>query len=265
MAMVARAGLYTMITRASGRRAFARNPASSAACFSPTTPQWPPAVRPDQPRRAALQPREVREKAPGTQVLAVVKPTRTARVDARLPALEDADGLALVEPDSAIDLRRRVHRRILLLEGFFHENELPEYAQRRLATVVHHMEQVRMLEKAVLARPLEVFVKVNVGMNRLGSGRTTWPACAIACRRRRRWRAAPHDAFRACRRGRRPQGVARGLRVGVQGLSYPRSMANSAGVIRFPEVGGDIVRPGIMLLRRQPLPYDTATCWASSP
>ena len=59
-------------------------------------------------------------------------------------------------------------RRILLLEGFFAEGELEEIAQRRLAIVVHDIEQVKMLEAAVLARPLEVFVKVNTGMNRLG-------------------------------------------------------------------------------------------------
>ena len=109
-----------------------------------------------------------------------------------LPALEDADGLALVELDAAIGLReQRYMRRILLLEGFFAEGELEEIAQRRLAIVVHDIEQVKMLEAAVLARPLEVFVKVNTGMNRLGfrpavvagdlrtpgPGRPRWPPC----------------------------------------------------------------------------------------
>jgi alanine racemase len=42
-----------------------------------------------------------------------------------------------------------------------------------------------------------------------------------------------------------------------RGLPYPRSVANSAGIIRFPEVGGDFVRPGIMLYGATPLPYDT--------
>jgi alanine racemase len=43
-----------------------------------------------------------------------------------------------------------------------------------------------------------------------------------------------------------------------RGLPYPRSLANSAGIIRFPEVGGDFVRPGIMLYGATPLPYDTS-------
>jgi alanine racemase len=43
-----------------------------------------------------------------------------------------------------------------------------------------------------------------------------------------------------------------------RGLPYPRSIANSAGIVRFGDVGGDIVRPGIMLYGATPFPYDTA-------
>ena len=43
-----------------------------------------------------------------------------------------------------------------------------------------------------------------------------------------------------------------------KGLPYPRSIANSAGIVRWNDVGGDIVRPGIMLYGATPFPYDTA-------
>jgi len=114
--------------------------------------------------------RKARERAPGTQVLAVVKADAYGHGLTRvLPALSEADGLALLELDAAIALRERHYaRRVLLLEGFFTVDELPEIAARRLAVVVHHEEQVRMLETAQLARPIEVFVKINTGMNRLG-------------------------------------------------------------------------------------------------
>ena len=112
----------------------------------------------------------VRAKAPRTQVLAVVKANAYGHGVTRvLPAFEEADGLALVELDAAVFVREHHYtRRILLLEGFFEERELAEIADRRLATVVHDEVQVRMLERAALSRPLEVFVKVNTGMNRLG-------------------------------------------------------------------------------------------------
>ncbi|MBK9115078.1 MAG: alanine racemase [Betaproteobacteria bacterium] len=202
-----------------------------------------------------------RAQAPGTQVLAVVKANAYGHGLARvLPALEDADGLALVEPEAAYDLReRRYTRRILMLEGFFAERELPEFAQRRLATVVHDMEQVRMLETAVLPRPLEVFVKVNTGMNRLGFRPSE---VAAACTR-----LSSSPSVAALRlmmhfaRADEDDGIAEPMKVfdgACRGLPYPRSLANSAGIFRFPEVGGDIVRPGIMLYGATPFAYDTA-------
>jgi alanine racemase len=212
---------------------------------------------------AALQANlaRVRERAPGAQVLAVVKANAYGHGLARvLPALEDADGLALVELDTALALRDgRYSRRILLIEGFFEERELAEIAQRRLAVVVHDAEQVRMLETATLARPIEVFVKVNSGMNRLGvAPGDVADVCA-------RLSAAP--AVAALRlmthlaRADEDDGLEEALRVfetACRGLPYPRSIANSAGVIRYADVGGDIVRPGIMLYGASPFPYDTA-------
>src|SRR4051812_44434885 len=112
----------------------------------------------------------VRARVRKSQILAVVKANAYGHGLARvLPGLSDADGLALLELDTALDLRAQHYtRRILLLEGFFAPAELPEIAARRIAVVVHSMEQVRMLETARLDRPLEVFFKINSGMNRLG-------------------------------------------------------------------------------------------------
>ena len=203
----------------------------------------------------------VREKAPQTQVLAVVKANAYGHGLARvLPALEDADGLALVELDGAVQLRERHYtRRILLLEGFFEEGELAEIAQRRLATVVHGVEQLRILEAAVLSRPIEVFVKVNTGMNRLGFRPDE---VADVCRR-----LASAPAVAALRlmthfaRADEDDGLEEPLERfenACRGLPYPRSLANSAGIIRYPQVGGEYVRPGIMLYGASPFPYDTA-------
>ena len=104
-----------------------------------------------------------RAAAPGAKILAVVKANAYGHGLTRvLPALDDADGLALVELDAASTLReQRYTRRILLIEGFFEERELAELSARRLATVVHSEEQAAMLERAVLPRPLEVFVKIG--------------------------------------------------------------------------------------------------------
>jgi alanine racemase len=203
----------------------------------------------------------VRECAPGTQVLAVVKANAYGHgLDRVLPALEDADGLALVELDAALGLRAaRYARRIVLLEGFFAASELPEIAARRLAVVVHHADQVRMLESAHLERPLEVFLKINTGMNRLGVRPGDVHPLAerlLQCDSVAEIRLMTHLA-----RADEDDGVAEQVLVfddACRGLPFPRSIANSAGVVRHPEVGGDIVRPGIMLYGATPFAQASA-------
>ena len=209
-----------------------------------------------------------RERAPGTQILAVVKANAYGHGLMRvLPALEAADGLALVELEAALQLRDAHYtRRILLLEGFFHERELAEIAHRRLAIVVHHKSQIRRLERAALSRPLEVFVKVNTGMNRLGL-----PPREVAAACERLSRAPSVAALRLMThfaRADEDDGVAQALAVfedACRNLPYPRSLANSAGVFRHADVGGDIVRPGIMLYGATPFAYDTAAMLGLEP
>ena len=197
----------------------------------------------------------VRAYAQGAEVLAVVKANAYGHGLSRvLPALADADGLALVELEAALELRAAGYTRpILLLEGFFDARELEPIARHALGVVVHHVEQIRVLEQATLARPVDVHVKVNTGMNRLG--------------------IAPADVVRACVRladagavagvtlmmhfacSDEADGIAEPLvRFGhaCAGLPYRRSLANSAGVVRFAEIGGDSVRPGIMLYGATP-------------
>src|SRR5450755_3566057 len=189
--------------------------------------------------------RVAREKAAGAQVLAVVKANAYGHGLLRvLPALAEADGLALLELEAAIALREQHYaRRILLLEGFFAPDELVEIAARRLAVVVHHTDHIRMLETATLSRPLEVFIKVNSGMNRLGfkpdevqqaAERLSNAASVAALRLMTHLARADDD-----------DGLLDQLRAfegACKGMPYPRSVANSAGVLRFAEVGGEYVR-----------------------
>jgi alanine racemase len=212
--------------------------------------------------------RKARERAPGAQVLAVVKADAYGHGLMRvLPALSEADGLALLELDAAVALRERHYaRRILLLEGFFAADELAEIAARRFAAVVHHEEQLRMLEAATLPRPIEVFVKINTGMNRLGF--RPGLAHAIVDRLSRAPSVAVMRMMTHLARADEEEGVREQLERfedACQGLPYPRSIANSAGVIRYNDVGGDYVRPGIMLYGSSPFPYDPAEVLGLAP
>jgi alanine racemase len=164
-------------------------------------------------------------------------------------AMARADGYAVVELEMAVRLRDAGYtQRIVLLEGYFEPSELPVLAERGIAAAVHSFEQIRMLESAPAGAKLDVLLKLNSGMNRLGFQPADFPA-ALA---RLKANAAigsitlmTHFATADDERGVAWQ-METFERV-TAGERLPKSVANSAAVLRFPETHFDAVRPGIML------------------
>lgn len=84
-------------------------------------------------------------------------------------ALARADGLAMLDLDEAVRVRDAGWTGpVLLLEGFFDPSDMAVVDEYRLTPVLHCEDQFEMLEHARLARPVDAFVKLNTGMNRLG-------------------------------------------------------------------------------------------------
>jgi len=187
--------------------------------------------------------------AGGARVWAVVKANAYGHGLMRtIAGLEGADGFALLEIETAAQLRDSgVSRPLLLIEGFFGPDELGVFSALDLAATVHHADQVRMLETARLSSPIDVYLKINTGMNRLGfavgegAGVLQRLRCCSGVRSITLMTHFP-DADG-------PGGVAEPMRrlaaTGIAGL--PVSFANSAALLRYPEARGDWVRPGIML------------------
>jgi alanine racemase len=121
--------------------------------------------------------------ARGAKVYAIVKANGYGHGLQRVArALAGADGFGIVELEGAVALREAGAKQpILLLEGFFEAAELPVLAANDLATVLHSEEQLRMLESARLSKPLDVFFKINTGMNRLGFAIPVARRCSSAC------------------------------------------------------------------------------------
>lgn len=193
----------------------------------------------------------VRRNAPAAAVMAVVKANAYGHGLARAAAaLADAEGFALIELEAALKLRGAGYqKRIVLLEGFFEPRELPVLAEHGLSPVVHSMDQVAALDGLPAEAKLDVLLKVNTGMNRLGLN--------------------PEEYVRALEKLRRNAGVGtitlmthfanaddeRGVAWQMERLrrlpghdSLPLSLANSAAILRYPETSrASWVRPGIML------------------
>ena len=112
----------------------------------------------------------VRQAAPHARVWSVVKANAYGHGIERIwSALGATDGFALLNLEEAITLRERGWKGpILMLEGFFHAQDLEIYDQHRLTTCVHSNWQLKALQNARLKAPLDIYLKVNSGMNRLG-------------------------------------------------------------------------------------------------
>lgn len=170
-------------------------------------------------------------------------------------ALEAADGFAVLDFQEAARLRvAGVTKPILMLEGFFKPADLPLAHQYGLTPVIHNPEQVEMLKRTALAGVIDLYLKVNSGMNRLGFGVESLRPAYNALRMHRQVRNLTLMTHFADADG------AAGIKAQLDWfneLTRPfeeqqRSLANSAALLRFPEARGDWVRPGIMLYGGSP-------------
>lgn len=193
--------------------------------------------------------------APRARVVAVVKANGYGHGIVRVArALDGADAFGVASIDEALELRSAgISHPIVLLEGLFEAGELPLAQQERLDVVIHHETQLQMLERAALpgVAPLRVWIKFDTGMHRLGFDDARAEAIlqrVADCKNiAPDWTVMTHLACADERDANAtPQQVARfeGIACGVP---CTRSMANSAGILAWPQTHYDWVRPGLML------------------
>ena len=166
-------------------------------------------------------------------------------------ALDAADGFALLDFEEAARLRRMgTQKPILMLEGFFGASDVPLLREYRLTPVIHSPRQVQLLEKAQFPEGFDAYLKVNSGMNRLGFSAQGLPGAYHALRKHPQLRELTlmtHFADADGSGGVRAQ-LERFAELIQPFKAGPRSMANSAALLRFAqETRGDWARPGIML------------------
>lgn len=168
----------------------------------------------------------------------------------------EADGFAVACIEEALELRAAgITQPILLLEGFFEASELALIDQHQFWCVVHSLWQLDAIEQARLSRPLQVWLKLDSGMHRVGLFPEQYQAAY------RRLQASgkvdkivlmSHFA-RAdeldCPRTEEQLAVFNAAR---EGLQAEVSLRNSPAILGWPQVPSDWVRPGIMLYGATP-------------
>ncbi len=218
-----------------------------------------------RPARALLSARallhnfgRVRVAAPRAKIMAVIKANAYGHGMAwAARVLRDADGFAVASVEEGAELRAaHIAQPICLLEGFFDSTELPSIVRLRLAPVIHHAGQLSMLEQAGGLAGLDVWLKVDTGMHRIGfppeiaaGAAARLAACpAVAGVRWLSHFANADNRFDSATNHQ----IARFLKL-LDGLAVERSLANSAAVLAWPASHLEWVRPGIMLYGASPL------------
>ncbi|MDA7087013.1 alanine racemase [Pseudomonas sp. SA3-5] len=200
----------------------------------------------------------------GAKALAVIKADAYGHGAVRCAqALEaEADGFAVACIEEALALREAgIRAPILLLEGFFEADELALIEQHDLWCVVHALWQVEAIERASLRKPLNVWLKLDSGMHRVGLFPEDYQAAyrrLLATGQVAKIVLMSHFA-RAdeldCPRSTEQLAVFEQAR---QGLAAEISLRNSPAVLGWPQVPSDWVRPGIMLYGATPFEQDQA-------
>lgn len=200
----------------------------------------------------------VRQHAPKSRILAVIKANAYGHGRVAVQGLADADAFAVARIREALDLRKEgITKPLTVMGGVYSLEELDAAVRHELRVVVHRQEQLELMSGLAADRWPELMIKVDSGMHRLGFSPDQIDA-VVAWLHARGYRSSPLlMTHMACADDRgNPMTDCQWQRFDplVQRHGAYFSVANSAVIMSRPEMHGDWVRPGIMLYGASPFP-----------
>ncbi|WP_332608725.1 alanine racemase [Achromobacter sp. ESBL13] len=197
-------------------------------------------------------------------------------IEQAVTGFSKAQGLAMLDLDEAVRCREAGWGGpILLLEGFFKPADLDLVDRYHLSTTVHNREQLDMLSRARFTRRVDVMLKLNSGMNRLGFSPASYPAAherAMLLQQQGTLGSVGKMTHFACADG--PQGVTEQLAL-FNSVTHKMpgtvSVCNSAATLRFADIAVSSptqthwVRPGICLYGASPFADAEAASFGLKP
>lgn len=195
------------------------------------------------------------KRAPLSRIMAIVKANgygHGAVEVAKSLSLADAFGVARLE--EALELRAAgIDKTIVLLEGVYSGRDVITAQSERLQAVMHCPEQLELAAnvlKSPAPNPLQVWLKLETGMNRLGLSEAAFKEVHLAVLSDKRFELVGLMSHMACaEQADHPMNTRQIDKFEQLTGEYatPRSLANSAGLMNFQASHFDWVRPGIML------------------
>lgn len=201
----------------------------------------------------------IKQRTPNSKILAVVKSNAYGHgitpITKTLNPLVDAFAVAWL--DEAIEIfENNIKKPILLLKGFITPKELQLISSLKFNTVIHNFHQIELIEKTPLTHPLNIWLKIDTGMHRLGFQPQEFievyqrlinnPKIATPIRLMSHF-ASAEDVNN--KENNKQLEIFNNI---SENFSIEKTIANSAALWSKPEAQFDWVRPGILLYGASP-------------
>lgn len=195
--------------------------------------------------------------SPDSKIIAVIKANGYGHGMVEIAkALTDADTFAVARIEEAIQLRQaEIKTPILLLEGFTSKQELTLVQKNNLSCVVHNENQLSLLEQTS-GEKISVTLKIDSGMHRLGFSAND---VADVIQRLQKCSVVEHPitlmTHLANADDKQDDKSLKQIDIFYQCIEeysndenkFDISIANSAGILGWPQSHAHWCRPGIML------------------
>ncbi|MCF6226560.1 MAG: alanine racemase [Xanthomonadales bacterium] len=192
--------------------------------------------------------------APQSLLMAVVKANAYGHGLASItPALATADAAGVATLEEATTLRANGWQgRLVLLQGFANVAELDAAIELETEVVVHQHSQLELLATRRDSFKQRLWIKLETGMNRLG-----FPADQLNAilQQLQQYPLGLMTHFASADEPDNSSVLAQISRfeATVAGIDLPKTLANSAAILNYPQAHGDMVRCGLMLFGVSPL------------
>ena len=206
----------------------------------------------------------IRKIASNSKIMAVVKADAYGHGVLKVcKSLTDADAFSVAFINEAIELRENgITKPILALQGFTSGKELQSAIKYKVQAVIHQYDQLNILKSFPQSVELDVYIKLDTGMHRLGFDPSQFKKIASEISsiisKNSNIRIMTHLACADDVNNAFTQQQLALFDQTIGDQSYSQSIANSAGILAWPRSHRDWVRPGLMLYGVNPLLEDAS-------